>query len=174
MTRLRLLSLIVLVAAGCTNSDPTKGWTIASQYRPGIRTVAVPIWTRGAKEFRRDIEIRLTEAVCKTIEAETPYKIVQDRGRADTLLTGTLRQVRQHVLSFEPRTGTAREIQMTMVVDFTWSDLRTGEVLAEAKAMKVSAEYIPLAPFSEDFFQGSEDALNRVALRVVEQMHNPW
>lgn len=170
MNRLRTVSAVVCLLAlglgGC-------GYTLQSQYRQGIQTVAVPIWRRAAGEYRRDIEIRLTESLVKRIESETPYKVV-DRKDADTELTGTLRSVRQHVLSFDPHTGRAREIQARLLVDFTWKDLRTGKVLVERKKFPVTAEYIPHDPFAEGFFLGSEDALNKLAQRIVEQLAAPW
>jgi len=162
------------VCAGCDNPDPTRGYTTISQYRPDIKTVAVPIFQRGTSEYRRDIEFPLTEAVVKQIEAQTPYKVV-DKSRADTLLTGTIQSIDPQVLSFVPTTGRAREIQLRVVVDFTWKDLRgEGKVLVERKNFRVAAEYIPEAPFSEDIFLGSEDAFNKIALRIVDQMAQPW
>ena len=163
----------LLGAVGCTNPDPTKGYTVASQYRPGIRTIAVPIWKRGTHEYRRDIEMRITEALVKHIETSTPYKVV-DEARADTLLTGTLQRVHQRVLSYDPRFGTAREIQARFIVDFTWKDLRTGQILVDREDFRVVSTYIPPAPFREDFFLGSEDAVNKLARRVVEQFAQPW
>jgi len=179
MNRIEVLATLTVAAvaatlSGCTNADPTRGYTQASQYRQGIKTVAVPIWRRGAGEFRRDLEIRLTQALVRRIEAETPYKVVDNARNPDTVLTGTLRSVRQQVLSFDPRTGTAREIQVLMTVDFTWTDLRTGEILVRKKNFRAAAEYIPPAPYSEDFFAGSEDVLNKLARRIVEQLAEPW
>lgn len=168
-----LIALCLSWLGGCTNSDPTRGYTMISQYRPGIRSVAVPIFQRGKGEFRRDIEIRLTEAITKEIERATPYKIT-DRSRADTILTGTLKSIDQQVLSFDPRSGTAREIQMRMLIEFTWKDLRNGQVLAETKDLRVSGTYIPPDPFNEDFFLGSEDTVNRAAQLIVEKMAQPW
>jgi len=176
LTRIALATLLAGAAAagaGCANPDPAAGYTMVSQYRPGIRTVAVPIWDRGPHEFRRDIEIRIAEALVKHIEATTPYKVV-GAARADTLLTGTLKEVEQRVLTYDPRTGTAREIQIRFVCDFTWKDLRTGQVLVAREDFKVATEYVPESPLSEDFFQGSEDAANKLARRVVEHFARPW
>jgi len=165
--------LVALAAGGCTNPDPTQGWTTRSQFRQDVKTVAVPIWRRGTAEYRRDIEIRLTNALRKRIEEQTPYKVV-DRARADTVLSGTLVKATQRVLSFDPRTGTAREIQLRLIVDFTWKDLRTGKNLREEKNYPVAADYIPTEPFREDFFQGSTDALDKLAQRIVEQLAEDW
>jgi hypothetical protein len=175
MNRTWIIPVILLgvAAAGC-NVDPTQGYTTTSQFRTDVQTIAVPIFRRGVREYRRDIEIRLTEAIVKHIEAETPYKVV-DKARADTLLTGTLQQARIQPLSFDPRTGTAREIQVRLIVDFTWQDLRgPGKVLVERKNFRVAADYIPPCPFGEDFFLGSEDAINKLARRIVEQLAQPW
>jgi hypothetical protein len=165
-----------LLLAGCglaTNPDPNVGYTMASQYRKGIRTVYLPIWRRAKDEYRRDIEIRLTEALAKRIEAETPYKIV-DKRFADTELSGTLMEVEQTVMSFHPGSGMAREIQLRLIVDFTWTDLRTGKPIVEETKFSATSEYIPPPPFSEDFFQGSEHAINKLAQRIVERMHEQW
>ena len=39
------------LAAGCSQ-DPTQGYTLQSQYRPDIRTVAVDVFTRGKDIYR--------------------------------------------------------------------------------------------------------------------------
>jgi len=86
--------LLAGVLAGCLSNNPTTGYTAKSQYRQGIRTVAVPIWTRGKDIYRRDIEIRLTESLVKRIELDTPYKVTTKQ-RADTILTGNLHRLVQ-------------------------------------------------------------------------------
>ena len=169
-----LVLMIAAVCIGCGNPDPNKGYTTTSQYRTDVQTIAVPIFRRGTYEYRRDIEFRLTEALKKQIEARTHYKLV-DKSRADTLLTGVIQSVEQDVLSFNQRTGRPREVQLRVTVDFTWKDLRPpGKMIKEKKNFRVAAEYLPSAPFSEDFFDGSEDAFNKMARRIVEQLAQRW
>jgi len=169
------LTFIAVAGAGCTNPDPTKGFTTASQYRPDVKTIAVPIFRRGPYEYRREVEFRLTEAVKKTIEAQTPYKVVP-ASRADTILLGTIRKIDQRVLSYNPRTGRAREIQVRISVDITWKDLRPNRpvILLPKKNIRVADEYILECPFSEGFFLGSESLFNKAARRIVEQLARPW
>ncbi len=157
---------------GCT-SDPTAGYTTTSQYRTGIKTVAVPIWTRGRHIYRRDLETQLTEAIVKRIELDTPYKVTT-KAKADTQLRGSIDAVAQRVLSRNPNSGLAREIQVTFTVSFVWDDLRTGQRLTERENFTVAATYIPEEPLSESFLVGSEDLVNRLAKRIVEQMEQPW
>ena len=169
------LVLIMVIGTGCTNPDPTKGFTTASQYRSDVKTIAVPIFHRGRSEYRRDIEFRLTEAVIKAIEAQTPYKVVPP-SRADTILLGTIRKIDQRVLSYNPRTGRAREVQVRISVDITWKDLRPNRkvILLPKKTIRVADEYILESPFSENFFLGSESLFDKTARRIVEQLANPW
>ena len=150
------------------------GYTTESQFRQDVQTIAVPIFRRGTGEFRRDIEIRLTEAVVKHIEMETPYKVV-DKSRADSLLSGTLNWAKVQPLSFDPRTGLAREMQVRLSLDLTWQSLRgPGNVLTQRKDFRVAADYVPQAPLAEGFFQGSEAAIDLAAQRIVEQLARPW
>ncbi len=160
------LSVMSIFCSGC-------GYSMDTPYRRGISTIAVPMWQRGSKVFYRDVEIRLTQALVKTIQAETPYRIV-DRSKADTMLEGTLVNIDQYVLSFNPLTGNAREIELRLTVDFTWKDLRTGKILAQKKNFRATSTFIPPEPFDETMFLATEDALGRLALKIVEQMGAPW
>jgi hypothetical protein len=164
--------LALLSLAGCS-SDPARGYSFANQYQENIRTVAVPIFDIGKDVYRRGLEFRLTEALVKRIELDTPYKVVEKK-RADTELRGRIEQVEQRVLSFNPDTGLPREAEITFTVSFTWTDLRSGKVLASQSRFRQAGTYLPQRPIGEDFFQGSEDVINRLARRVVEHMEKPW
>lgn len=185
-----LALLSVLTQSGCSG-DEHHGYTVKSQYRGGIKTVAVPIFIRGKNVYRRELEDRLTEAVVKRIEADTPYKVTV-KERADTVLTGTIVNVNQRILSFNSDTGDPREMEITLKINFTWTDLRTGDTLVEKKDFLVSGDYVTEIPYeedsdgkyvpdpdaenrmTEDFFQGSENVINRAAKRIVETMEAPW
>jgi hypothetical protein len=161
----------VMAAAGCAE-DPTKGYSLKSQYVGGVKTVAVPIFQRGKQVYRRGLEMRLTEAVIKRIELDTPYKVTS-KSRADTELRGSLDLISQRVLSFNPDTGLPQETEITLTATFTWTDLRDGTVRKQARVRQADT-YLPRAPFREDFFQGSEGAVNKLARRIVEHMEADW
>ena len=118
------LAVGTLLAGGGCSSDPTKGYTLKSQYPQDIKTVSVPIWHRGKQVYRRGLEMRLTEAVIKRLELDTPYKVT-DKSRADSELRGTIDRVSQRVLSFNPDFGRPREMEITMTVSFSCTDLRS-------------------------------------------------
>jgi len=172
-----ILSLIFAVMAACASagcsSDPGKGYTLNSQFRKDVRTVAVPIWSRGRQVYRRNIEMQLTEAVIKQIELDTPYKVTSE-SRADTKLSGSIDAVAQQVVTVNTDTGLPGEIEITLTVSFTWTDLRTGQELVRRENFRVTGAYLPTSPMSQDFFLGNEDTINRLAKRIVEQLEAEW
>ena len=173
VTRPALTAACALAAlAGGCNADPTKGYTLDSQYPANVRTVAVQIFTRGPNIYRRELELRLTEAVAKHIEFYTPYKVTT-KDRADTELTGTVTDISQRTMSMVASVSSPREKEVVIAASVRWQDLRTGEVLRREN-VRAAGRYITLAPFREDFFQGSEDAIDRLAKRIVEKMEEDW
>ena len=161
----------LLCAAGCSN-DPSAGYTLRSQYVQDVRSVFVPIWHRGREVYRRGVEFRLTESIIKRIQLDTTYTVTE-KDRADTELRGTIERISQMPLSYNPDTGRQREEEITMRITFSWTDLASGRVLA-SRTIEETGAYIPASPFGEDFFQGSEDVINKLARRVVEEMEADW
>jgi Lipopolysaccharide-assembly len=172
-TRRAMIAVWMLgLLAGCA-SDPSEGYTMEAPFRDDVQTVAVHLFTRSRSLYRRELEMRLTEAIVKRIELDTPYKVT-DKSRADTLLTGTIEQVSQRVMSFNPDTAGAQEKEMIVTVSLHWKDLRTGEVLVDEPRVRAAGAYISAQPLGETFFEGSEGALDEVARRVVERMEADW
>lgn len=168
MRMLRSSLILTAILAGTTLVSGC-GYSMEPLHPTDVKTVYVSMFTRGKDVYRRGIEFRITEAVVKRIQQDTPYRIA-DKAKADTQLSGSLDVIPQRVLSFNPDTGTPNEMEMTLVVSFTWTDLRSGKTRVKRTNLRETATYIPPSPLNEDFFQGSEDAVNRLAQKIVEQM----
>lgn len=152
--------------AGCGYSaDRQQYFRMNNAKGQPIRTVAVDVFQ--SREFRRGLELQLTEAVVKRINAESPYRIAK-KETADTLLTGTVKEVRQSTVARDFRTARPRETTQTLVIDFEWKDLRTGEILVKRPNYVQTIDYI--RPLNEDFHHGSQRAVDRMAERIVEEM----
>ncbi len=154
--------LALLVGGGC-------GYSTARPFRTGVKTIAVDIFD--SKEFRRGLELQLTEALCKRIEAETPYQIAA-RNVADTLVSGEIKEVRQGTLGRDFDANLPRETAATLVVAFQWKDLRNGAVLVDRPYFVQTVEYI--RPVGENFYDASQRLADRMAERIVEQMEAEW
>ena len=178
MTRRLGLMGVMLAAtllAGCIemDGDAQGAYTLRNHYRRDVSSVHVPIWTRGKDVYRRELEYRLTEAVIKRIQMDTDY-VITERARADSELVGQIVLVEQGVLSRNPDTGDTQEQEIDMVISFTWRNLKTGEDMAKEVAMRVTAAYIPHDPLGEDFFQGSQQVIEKASRLIVEHMEADW
>ncbi len=160
-----------IAASGCA-CDGSRGYSFESLYPDNISTVAVPIWKRGSSVYRRNAERQLTEAIIKRIEADTPYKVT-DKAHADTLLEGMLVNIQQRVMSFNPANGLPRDVELTYFVDFTWTDLGTGQILVRREKFRATGVYYPTDPFHEGDDVGLEDTSNEAARRIVETLEKP-
>lgn len=145
------------------------GYKWSSLYREDISTVAVPVFTN--KDFRRGIEFRLSEAVVKQMEAHTPYRVAP-RERADTILEGEIVSVDLSTLSRDVRTSIPQEQLYVMTINFRWKDLRTGQILVERKGFQQTAPFY--GPLGEGEFVGSQTAVERLGLAIVQEMQADW
>ena len=157
------LVLAACLAAGC-------GYTTASLYRTDVRSVVVPIFS--SREFRRELEFDLSRQIVKTIETRTPYKVIQDRGRADTELRGEVLELQTPVISENLDTDQPIDVQVTLVCWFEWKDLRTGEILASSK--RLSASGTAAKAVGENLDSATAEATRRLAELIVESMEKKW
>jgi hypothetical protein len=149
-------------AGGC-------GYSSDSLHPGGIRTVYVEMFQ--SKEFRRGLEMQLTEALVKQIESGSPYRNAP-RNKADSVLSGEVLEVRQAALGDDFLTDQPRELTAAIVVRYRWKDMRTGKMLKEMPRLVQNVEYVP--PVGETFFIASEDGMNKLARKIVDSMESEW
>jgi len=164
--------LLLLVVSGCA------GYQIGGRtlYRPDIHTVRVEVF--GADSHRRNLGERLTEAIVKEIELHSPYKVVQG-DHADSVLTGRIVSERKQVIA-ENVDDEPRDIGTDLVVQVSWHDRRGGVLLQDASfalsplsfSVFESAHFVPEG--GQSLATAHQEALQRMARRVVAQMEAPW
>ena len=145
------------------------GYSTKRPFPADIQTVHVEMLH--SKEFRRELEFRLTEAITKRIEMDTPYRVAPRR-TADALLSGEVLAVDNRTFGDDFDTDLPREIGSTMVVRFRFKDLRTGEILVERPQFVYQTSYIPSV--GETFAQGVTRAVDGMAEQIVETMETAW
>jgi outer membrane lipopolysaccharide assembly protein LptE/RlpB len=145
------------------------GYTTERPFTPEVSTIHVEMFS--TRDFRRNLEYELTEAVIKRIEMDTDYR-VSDKKTADTVLSGEIVQVRQNTMGNDFRTDLPRETSVTFVVSFRWKDQHTGRILAERQRFQVTTTYIP--PLGETFSDAGMRGLEGVAEQLVEALESPW
>ena len=159
-----------LLATGC-------GYHVGAPYSQEVRSVYVPMFATDT--FRRGLEFQLTEAVQKQIQTRTPFRLVSE-AEADTKLTGRLVSAQKTVLG-QTGQSDARELQLNLLVQVTWEDLRTGKILAQEKVELPPPEAIQQsgqAEFAPEVGQSlataTQGAVDRVARNIVDMMETPW
>ena len=116
--------LWITAAAVCFCLAGCGGYSNESLNPDEVGTVYVEMFEN--ESFNRGAEYELTDALAKRIEAQTPYKIVSSRDRADTVLSGHIIAVDKSVLTVERQTGRALEIDVEMQAVVSWKNLKTG------------------------------------------------
>lgn len=164
MKAIALVGLFSLLACGGGCS-----YSAERPFRSGIQTVHVEMLH--SRDFRRELEFELTEALVKRIEMDTPYRIAPLR-TADTLLTGEILEVRERAVGDDYRTGLPREKEAVVAMRFRWKDLRSGRVLVDRDRFVHEVEYIP--PVGETFSKGMVRGLDGLAEAVVESLESAW
>jgi len=155
-----LAALVVL--PGC-------GYRAGELYRPNIETVHVEMFA--SKEFRRELEFKLTEAVKKRIGADTPYRLAP-KEKADTILSGEVLEERQAAFAPDFRSRLPREKQLTLAVRVQWKDLRSGRMLVDQPVELQAADYVP--PSGEREAWAQERAIDLLARKIVAKMYAEW
>jgi hypothetical protein len=166
-----LISIIFVFAAAALApvAGCGKGYQNGWPYPQQIQTVYVEMFDTNS--FRRGHEYVLTDAICKRLEAQTPYKIVSDRNVADSILSGEM-TIGTSVLATDYYSGSPIEQESLVSVSVTWKNLKTGELLISGKKVYASGTYS--SPLGQTFEYSIDQAVNKAAVRVVELMENPW
>jgi hypothetical protein len=155
---------------GCESVDPSEGYRQGSLYRTDIDTVFVQMFE--SESFRREVEYELTRATSQQLELQSPYKVVSDRRKADSVLHGRIQGIDERVLTRQRELDRPLENEVILVVKVTWKDLRSGQILLDDVAIKVSGDYAAL--LGEGRNSATRTALNQAAVRIVEAMERPW
>lgn len=168
------LTALLVAPAGCGYQqsgapvNESSGYHWKSLYREDISTVAVPIF--GNRTYRRNLEFKLTKAIIDQLEADSPYKVVS-RERADTVLEGEVIAVEIKTIS-NSQSAVPQEQLLTIIVNFSWKDQRTGRILVERRGFEQSAPYYPT--LGEGQFVGAQQNIEQLARGIIEEMQADW
>jgi hypothetical protein len=161
-----LSAVVCLAFSGCS----MKGYSNESLFRDDISSVYLQMFEN--ESAQRGVEYELTDALAKRIEADTPYKIISSRDRADTLMTGRITSVDTTVLTAERETGRALEKEVVVKALVNWKNLKTGELLLDNVSINASANYSEWQ--NQGMRYATTLAANNLAQRIAESMQKKW
>jgi len=161
-----ILCAACLSLAGCG----ANGYSSASLYPDNVQSVYVEMFDN--MSFWRGVEYQLSDALAKRVLADTPYRIISSRDRADTVLSGQLVSVSQSVLTTERQIGRALEKEVRLQAVVNWKNLQTGDLLIDNENVTASATYSEWQ--GQGFEYASAGAANNLAEKIVELMETQW
>jgi hypothetical protein len=164
-----VLSLVAL--SGCASYR----YGQSSLYASDVRTVYVPMIE--AESFRRNLGERLTEALCKDIETNTPYKVVNDPNADSTMYVRLVNDTKRTLIVKLP--GDVRDTEVNFQIQVNWVS-RTGTVLSqqtiplpqELVDVGQTADLIP--EYGRSMATTQQEIINRLANRITGMMEAAW
>lgn len=159
-----LAALAAVLLTGCS------GYTNKSLFPQDVKSVYVQMFDN--RTFRRGMEYTLTDALAKRIESDTPYRIVSDRDRTDSILDGQLVVIAESILTMERETGRALEKEVVLTATVDWKNLKTGRMMINHQSITAAASYSDF--LDQDFTYASTLAANKLAEKIVEVMQDNW
>ena len=160
-------ALALIVLAGCAGPS---GYSNTSLFPDDVTSVCVEMFDN--RSFRRGVEYTLSDALVKRVLSQTPYKIVSDKNRADSIMSGQLTSIGESILTLEREIGAPLEKEVVLTAVVNWKNLKTGRLMINNERVTAAASYSEF--LDQDFTYASAVAANTLARKIVELMENNW
>lgn len=160
-------AIVAVLAVGLTASGC--GYRVvgrANTLPAGAHTIAIPAFVNRTTTYR--IEQIMTEAVVRDFIARTNYRVVPEENGADLLLHGEVTSLAAGAVLFNPVTGAATTIEVTVGLRVALQD-RAGKILFQNNNLVFRQPYEISGDISS-FFQEEGPALDRMSRDFASQL----
>lgn len=154
--RVCFVLLLALASVAC-------GYRVGGQGArlPGeIKVIAIPAFENQTPWMR--LEQRLTAAVMQEFIHRTRYRVVGQAEGADAVLQGTVKAARSTPVIFDPVTGRASTVQVTVILGAELRDRRNKKTLYADANYRFREQY-EITGDLDSFFEERDPALDRLA-----------
>ncbi|MDE3180295.1 MAG: LptE family protein [Acidobacteriota bacterium] len=127
---------------------------------PDVKTIAIPIFKNQTPQYR--IEQQMTAAVTREFIERTRFRVTQNPAAADALLTGTITGIRQGVVTFNPETGGANTLQITVSASVALTDLHSKKAIFSNPNYVFRGQY-QVSPSASKLIEEDPAAINRMS-----------
>jgi hypothetical protein len=155
-----LLLAAAVVQSGC-------GYRVAGRadlLPKNIRTIAIPAF--GNVTTRYKLSARLPAALTREFISRTRYQVVADPNEADAILNGVVVLYSAYPTIFDPATGRASGVQLSVIMQITLTDRTTGAALFSRPNFEVRERY-EISVDQEAYLEESDAALERASRNVA-------
>jgi len=132
-----------------------------------IRTIAIPAFGNATTKYK--LSEQLTTAVTREFISRTRYRIVADPNQAEAILTGAVINFFSYPTIFDPATGRASSVQVTVILQLALTDRSNNAVLFTRPNFEVRERYeISIDPRA--YFEESDPAMEQLSRDVARSV----
>lgn len=133
----------------------------------GIHTISIPSFSTLTTRYKL-VDV-LPQQIGREFLARTRFRIVNDPSEADAVLHGSINTVTAVPTVFDPTSGKATSIQITVSATFNLIERTTGRVLYSRVNFVARQNYeVPVDP--HQFFDERDPAFNRLSRDVARDI----
>jgi hypothetical protein len=125
-----------------------------------LRTIAVPAFENVSTRYQ--LTSILPREVAREFISRTRYDIVADEHQADAILRGAVANYFSHPTVFDPVSGRASVVQVSIVLRVSLVERATGKVLFDQPHLEMRERY-EISVDQTAFFEESDVALQRMS-----------
>ncbi|MFB3778257.1 MAG: LPS assembly lipoprotein LptE [Bryobacteraceae bacterium] len=161
MKRLGSCLLALLIACGgCGYHVSGRADTLPTS----IRTIAIPAFSNLTTRYK--LTEQLPAAITREFITRTRYRVVPDEEDGDAVLTGAVVAYTSAPTTYDPATGRASAVNLSVVLNLSLRERATGKVLFARERMEYRERYeISVDPSA--YFEESDAALARLSRDVA-------
>jgi Lipopolysaccharide-assembly len=156
---------------GASDEGGFFGWHMQAPFDTSeVKTVYVFF---RSNRFRRDLQLMLMESVQKEISMRTPYRVVGDPDKADSILEGVI-TVDDKNLVVEAPTNLPRQLNSTMTVWINWrhNPALESERNQQPTMITESLNFVP--EVGQTTLTSFQQVTENIAKQIVDMMEQPW
>ena len=132
-----------------------------------LHTIAIPTFTNVSTRYT--LTDLMPAAITREFISRTKYQIVTDPLQADAVLRGSITNFFSYPTVFDPATGRASTVQLSVFLKITLEERATGKILFTRPSMEVKERYeISVDP--KVYFDESGPALQRISRDVARSI----
>lgn len=132
-----------------------------------IQTIAIHAFGHATTRYR--LTDRLPAALTHEFISRTRYQIVTDPKTADAVLEGAVVNYAANPVVFDPASGRASTVQISVVLQVTLRERATGNVLFSNPGLEVRERY-EISVDQRAYLEESDVALERVSREVARRV----
>ena len=152
---LAILSFLLVAGAACGYRVGGRGSTLP----PDLKVIAVPAFEN--RTTWMGLEQRLTAAVMQEFIHRSRYRVVGSEEGADAVLRGTVLEASTAPVIFDPGTGRASVVQVTVRLSVEFRDKRSQKLLFTRSNYTFREQY-EITSDLDSFFEERNPALDRL------------